>query len=270
VADPTLDTTATYTGMSVNEMMEEILRRRGLTLDSDSTGRVLATSTEQADVLRYMKRAHTLFNTEFPESYSIEQATGTWTSGDTALMMPANCMMVLSFYLNGRLQLPIEMEDVRRATYFDEDADNNMGFAWPTSESGQYYWRISGVADADLGANGGSDTGTNDWRPVLQTYGQGDTTIAAVPYVIDFVRFGEAFTAGTVPARVHPVVQEWLICRATMLWASAENDEVAKGLAMQDIIELENPIFAAFDSRGDIARRARWTYPLLADRKRRA
>jgi hypothetical protein len=262
MADPTLDTTSTYAGMSTNEMMESVLRRRGLSLDSDNTGRVAATATEQADILRYLRRAHTLFNTEFPESFSLERATGTWTAGDTAIMLPANTMAVLAFYLNGNLCYPIEMEDLRRGTTFDEDATNNMGFTEIAGKYAQYFWRISGVADADAVANGGAGAGPVDWRPVLQLYGiDPDNALTAVPYVIDFVRYGENFTAGTVPARVMPVVQEGVIARAAALWASEENDEVVKVQAMFDMTELENPLYAAFDNRGDTAKRARWTYP---------
>jgi len=269
MADPTLDTTATYAGLSVNEMLEDVLKRRGLTLDSDSTGRVEATAAEQAAVLGLLKRAHTLFNTEFPESYSVERAVGTWTTGDTALMLPANCMMLLSFYLNGALCLPIEMEDLRRNTYDDDDADNDMGFVVVAATSGQFYWRISGVADADLAANGGADSGTPDWRPVVQLYGvDPDDELGADPYVLDFVRFGEAFTAGTTPARVHPVVQEWVICKTAAMWASGENDEVCRALALDDLAELAGPLFAAFDSRGDVALRARWKYPTLPSGQR--
>jgi hypothetical protein len=269
MSDPTLDTTATYRGMSVNEMMEEVLRRRGLTLDSDTTGRVEATAAEQADILRYLKRAHTLFNVEYPESFALERATGTWTAGDTAIMLPANCDTLLSFYFNGTLCFPMEMEDLRRATYFDEDATNNMGFPGATLDQGQLYWRISGVADADAVANGGAGTDP-DWRPVLQLYGISEDGLTAKPYVMDYVRFGEAFVAGTTRARVQPVVQEWLIARAAQLWASAENDEIVKALSMTDLADLDAPLWQAFDSRGDVARRARWTKPTLPSGRRRS
>jgi hypothetical protein len=270
MADPTLDTTSTYAGMSVNEMMEEVLKRRGLTLDSDSTGRVEATATEQADVLRYLKRAHTMFNAEWPESYALERATGTWTAGDTAIMLPANASSVLAFWFNGVLALPIEYEDLRRGTYSDEDQTNSMAFYYTGAFREQLYWRISGVANANAVANGGDGLGPVDWRPVLQLYGyEPDDGLLAKPYVIDFVRFGEAFTAGTVPSRVHPVVQEWLISKAAHMWASSENDVTTMGVCMAEMEMHENPIYAAFDSRGDVARRGRWTYPVLADKKRR-
>lgn len=259
MADPTLDTTATYTGMSVNEMLEDILRRRGLTLDSDSTGRVEATAAEQADVLRYLKRAHTLFNAEYQDTFAAERATGTWVSGDTAIMLPANCMTLLSVYINGKFVFPMEMEDLRRGTRFDEDQTNNMGFAF--TQKNTLFWRIIGVADADLGANGGADTGTPDYRPVLKIYGASDVPIAAEPYVLDYVRGGASFVAGTSPGRVPPVVQEWLVYRATELWAGGENDEVAKGLAMAERDEIMTAVWAAFDARGDTAQVARWVFP---------
>ena len=271
MADPTLDTTATYAGMSVNEMMEEVLRRRGLTLDSDTTGRVEATAAEQADIIRFLKRAHTLFNTEYPESYSIERTAGTWTADDTAIMLPANCMMVLSFYINGRFVKPIEMEDLRRSLRQDKDATSYLGwYGASTPDSGNLYWRISGVADANAVANGGDGLGPVDWRPVLQIYGldPDGEQFGADPYVFDFVRFGEAFTSGTTPVRVHPVVQEWVIPKAASLWASAENDEITKGLAFADLLEIMPALWAAFDSRGDTASRARWTYPVLANQTR--
>jgi hypothetical protein len=270
VADPTLNTDATYTGLTVNQMLEEVLRRRGLTLDSDSTGRVVATAAEQADILLYLKRAHNLFNSEYQDSFAVERSSGTWTSGDTAIMAPANCQMVLSIYFNGRFVYPMEMEDLRRGTRFNEDATSNMGFAF--EQQGTLFWRISGVADADAVANGGGGTGVPDYRPVIQIYGSSDDNpLAAEPYVIDYVRFGTAFVAGTNPGRVPPVVQEWTILRATELWASAENDQVASALAKAERAEIMPAIWAAFDARGDTAQKARWTYPNdLSTRSRRS
>lgn len=270
MTNPVLDSTAPYVGMSTNEMMEEILRRRGLTLDSDSTGRVEASTAEQADILRYMKRAHSLFNAEFQETFSLGRVSGTWTEGDTAIMLPAGASALLSFYLNGSLCLPIEMEDLRRATYEDQFVTDAMGFQYNQSVSGQLFWRFSGVADADAVANGGAGT-TPDWRVVLQLYGVNpQDDINAVPYVMDYVRYGENFIASESAVRLHPVVQEWLVLKAASMWASAENDDTTKTLAMMEMMELEQPLWAVFDSRGDTAQRARWTYPVLAKATRRS
>lgn len=269
MADPTLHTTTPYDGMTVNEMMEEILRRRGLTLDSDSTGRTPATTAEQNDVLRYLKRAHTMFNTVYHAAFSIQRASGTWTAGDTAIMLPDAAQQVLAVYLNGRLVHPITYEDRRRSYYRDTDVSGTyLGFE---PKSTQLYWYLSGYADADAAANGGAGAGPSDYRAVVQITGYDDTGIDAVPYVIDYILAGEAFTASaTQIPRVPIIVQEWLILRATEMWAGAENDEVAKTLAMTERADIMQELWAAFDEMADVPDRARWTYPTLPDNVRRS
>lgn len=269
MTNPTLDTTAPYDGMTVNEMMEEILRRRGLTLDSDSTGRTPATSAEQADVLRYLKRAHTMFNAIYPGAFAIERVSGTWTSGDTAILLPDASQAVVSVYIDGRWVAPLSMEDRRRAAYKDTDATNNLGFT-PESST-RLYWYLSGYADADAVANGGAGAGPKDWRAVLQIAGQNDTGILAVPYVIDYVRSGDVFAASaTEIPRIPQIVMEWLILRAAEMWASAENDEVTKTLAMTERADMMDSLWAVFDEMTDTAERARWTYPTLPENRRRS
>lgn len=233
MTNPTLIGNVTpYGGFTVESIVERLLASRGMTLNS-ATGRTVATTTEQTEAFDRLRRAMVMLSARFPGVWTIQEYSATWTSGDTRLAVPANCLNVLYVYYNG-----IPLKPLNR---------HHMQAIEASDQSGQDY-RISGDT-AYYHVVGITNTGTTD-DPV---YAQVIELIPAPasPNATRTVRIGYRIKSPALPSStaeekdnplpIHEALQEWLLRRMMEMWGADEADQTTVQVAREErqVVELD-------------------------------
>jgi hypothetical protein len=268
MTNPTLITQdLTWAGWSVSDLIDNTLRPFGLTNDS-TKNRVIATTDELGLARDSVRLAATYLNSKYPNVWARRSYTvAAWTSGDDSILLPVGVKYVERVMYGGLPLTSITTEDWTRFTQSDAE-----GGGYKTTNIKPMYYYISGIADADAVANGGSATGTPDWRMVLKlvnTPGSGfDTEELIVYYMARSPDFLAADDAKLV--EFDPLFQDWLSQRATEIMA--QKFGAARGIhdeAYAERIKIEETIFDFLEGTGELPNRVRWQYPPLADQERR-
>lgn len=260
MADPTLVSSDTaWGGWTVSQVLDEILRPFGLTNDTTtSRDRVEATTDEATLALDVLRLATTYLFSKYPNVWSARYYTGTWVGGDKRVMVPANCKFIQRVLFKNVPLNPISLEDRTRYT-----RDDDQGGDWQSDASRPSYYFLAGIADADLGANGGGDTGTPDYRQVLELVPAPADSDA---YAIWYVAKSPAYGAATSPIEVDQLYQDWLVQRGVMIMAGKMGGAAGiRDSAMMEAARVEEDIWNHLEGTGEFPDRVRWDYPPLAD-----
>lgn len=256
MANPTLVAQDTsWTGWTVTQLLDEVLRPFGLTNDN-TTDRVVASTDEQTLARDAVRLAWTYLNAQYPNVWARRVYTVTWTANDHSIILPANCKYVERVYYNGEPLDSMSMEDRTRLTRSDSE-----GGGWKITDPRPSMYYISGIAD-----NGGAGL---DWRPVLRLVNTpNDAKTLSVHYIAKAVDLNSSDDADYVEADI--LYHDWLVNRAVEILAGKLGGaRVVAEEAMAERVKVETIIWDHLEGTGEFPDRFRWEYPRAADYERR-
>jgi hypothetical protein len=259
MTNPTLVAQDTaWSGWTVTQLLDEVLRPFGLTNDS-ATDRVVASTDESTLARDAVRLALTYLNTQYPNVWARRIYSVTWTSGDHSIIVPANCKFIERVFYGGLPLQSLSLEDRTRLVREDD-----QGGGWKiTSEKPEFYY-ISGIAD-----NGGTGA---DWRMVMRlvnTPGSGyDTETLTVHYIAKSVDLASADDADYVEIDI--LYHDWVVNRAVEIMAGKLGgaQPIAQS-ATGERSSIEKILWDHLEGTGEYPDRLRWSYPPAADYERR-
>lgn len=232
MADPTLlADQAVYSGFTLDEITEQLLGARGMTLDA-TTGRVLASSTEQTEAYNRVRRAMSLLTARFPGVFSIQEHTVTWTDGDTMYALPASCRDVVYVSYQNRQLRPLNRLERQRLV---KNASDDTA-TWKITGTTLYYI-IRGISN-----EGTSDS--PDYRTVIELIPGPASPQATETLAVGYNAKGWALpradgTDGAKELPLNNALQEWLLRRSQELWAVDQSDSTTLELARSERAAVE-------------------------------
>lgn len=228
MTNPTLIGSETpYAGFTVTQAAEEVLKATGLTLDS-TTGRTVADAAQSAEAYTCIRRAVDAIFTRWPNLYGIRTVSGTWTSGDHSLALPANVGQPLTVRYNGVDLRPWSRDDLEKSR---RPTDQGGGVATEDSGKPEGY-RLTGYA-VESGAGLGH-------TQVLRLYPTPAGSFAAQGYEVDFVAMGPALTTLTTTLPIWPTLQTWVVAQAKELWCYPRNYRAGLESALREQAQAES------------------------------
>lgn len=265
MTNPTLLTQDTaWRGWTGTEFLDEILRPFGLTNDNTTT-RVVASTDEQALARDALRLATTYLFTQFPNVWAKRVYSVTWTADDHSKMLPANVKYVERVFFDGSPVEPITLEDYTRFVQSD-----TLGGGYKSQyRANQLFYFISGIADADTTANGGGNTGTPDWRMVLQLAPTPEEAkTLTVHYICKSPDFASADDADYL--ELDTLFHDWIVNRAAeILCTKLGAARSVLELVQNERMKIEADIFNHLEGTGEMPTRVRWEYPRMPENRRR-
>lgn len=253
MADPTLVTNVTpYTGFSLDEITEQLLATRGMTIDS-TTGRVVATSTEQSEAYRRVRRAWTMMNARFPSLWSIQLYSVAWTAGDTMLALPASIGSIIYVNYNG-----IPLKPLTRSKFQALSRSEDLGGDFKVAGKPTHYF-LPGFSDE------GASPAT-DYRLVIELIPHPGTDYDTKTIEVAYNSKAPALPRddsddGNVGLPVHEAMQEWLLRRSQEIWAADESDAVTQQIAREERAIIEDDIDEWIEANNEYPQVAQAEYP---------
>lgn len=241
-----------YAGFTVAAVVEALLTSRGMTNDS-TTGRMVASTDENAHAHRDVRRALDELHQTFPNTFAFRTYSTTWVANDHSILLPANCGQPLEVRLNGLPLLPMSRDDLakqRRAT------DEGGGIITEGASPTQY--RISGYAD------GGA--ALTDLRTVLRIY---PTPTTADSLDVDYVSIGGDLASETENLPVWPTLQTWILERAKVFWCADAGDDSGIRTATLEMKRVEATISNWLDGTHEAPQKVSWRYPNPHSKRRK-
>lgn len=257
MTNPTLIAQETaWTGWTEDEIVEAVLKPKGLTNDA-STGRTVATASESSEAKRYVREAADELHAMLSNVFAFRWYETTWTAGDHSIALPADVGSVLQVSYAGFNLRPITRDDLARLQRSDEEGGGIDGEA--TGQVG--YYRVAGFSDEDAGATAGD----RDWRLVLRIYPAGD---AAETLKVNYIALAPALTVGADPLPWLPTMQRWIRLRAGEIWAADQGD-VAQGSAQErERAKVEVTLHSWLEAMREMPSRARTRLPHVTRSRR--
>lgn len=242
-----------YSGFTVATVVEALLTSRGLTNDA-TTGRMPASTDENAHAHRDVRRALDELDQKFPSVWAFRTVSATWVANDHSYSLPANCGQVLEVRLNGLPLRPMSRDDLakqRRST------DEGGGILTEGGTPTQY--RIMGYADASAGAD------LTDLRQVLRIW---PTPTSALSLDVDYVSMGSDLATEAEKLPVWPTLQTWVLERAKVFWCSDVGDDAAIKSALTQMAMVESLVGSWLDGTHEAPQRVTWRFPNPGSKRR--
>lgn len=230
-----------------------------MTLDTD-TGRVIASTTEQAEVYAVVRRAMAMLMSKFPGVFTIQMHSVAWTSGDTRYALPAAVRRPLWVTYAGKNLRPLTR--IKRQDLVKGDA---AGGGWKITGITGYYHMVGisneGTADSP------------DYRQVIELIPTPTTPYDAQTLIVAYNAKAWALprdnaTDGAKEIPLDEAMQEWLLRRAQIIYGADASDPTTVQTAREELLTIEMDIDQMVQDTLEYPEAAMPEFPTLPDASR--